>query len=513
MSVQRNYKTLLLALVIASFIIRAFLASILELTNDEVNYWLYALYPALSHFDHPPMVGFFIQLTTANLMFDSEFFLRLSSVILGSFNTLIIFLIGKKLKDETAGLFASLLYNCSIYFFVIAGIFIQPDTPLVFFWLLALNFLVNAFSSPSVDKRSTRNILFAGIAIGLGMLSKYHAVYLWAASGAYVLFFDRKWLKIKELYTAVLISLVCFIPVVIWNIQNDFISFTFQGERVDLFKSGLHFDYFLTELFGQFFYNNPVNFILIIIVLIKLRRFDFLSNDKIRFMLLSGLPLLLIFLIFSLFRRTLPHWSGPGYISLILLVSAYLSEKYKSKPNRIPASVKISSGLTAAVLIFGTLQINYGIINFAADVNSKPTELGRNDVTLDMYGWKQAQAEFQQLNSKLVEDGRIGSNAPILAHKWYNAGHIDYYLARPLNKEVIALGRIDEIRNYVFVNKERVRPALIKEAYYISPSREYKSPAEISEVKFFKSIEPVDTIRVIRNGETVENVFVYIIKK
>ena len=107
MSETRNYKKFLLFLVIISFVIRAFLASILELTNDEVNYWLYALYPSLSHFDHPPMVGFFIQFTTANLMFDKEFFLRLSSVILGGFNTWLIFLIGKKLKDEAAGFFAA----------------------------------------------------------------------------------------------------------------------------------------------------------------------------------------------------------------------------------------------------------------------------------------------------------------------------------------------------------------------------------------------------------------------
>ena len=404
-----------------------------------------------------------------------------------------------------------LLYNTSIYFFVIAGIFIQPDTPLVFFWLLALNFLLNSFTSLSIDRKARWNILFAGAAIGLGMLSKYHAGYLWAAAIAYILFYDRKWLKVKELYFAILISIVLFIPVIIWNVQNDFISFTFQGERVDLFKSGFHFDYFFQELFGQIFYNNPVNFILIVLVLFKLRKPRFLSKEKIRVLVLTSLPLLLIFLIFSLFRRTLPHWSGPGYISLILLASAYLSEAYKLKQRLIPSSVKISIVLVAVVLIFGVLQINYGFVNLTGNNITKPTELGKNDVTLDMYGWNQAGEKFKLINERLVNEGKISSYAPILAYKWYTAGHIDYYIAKPLHKDVIAIGRLDEIRNYWFVNKNRVSIDSVNEAYYISPSRDYKSPQETCS-GLFKTIEPVDTIRIERSNKTVENIFIYLLK-
>jgi 4-amino-4-deoxy-L-arabinose transferase-like glycosyltransferase len=139
---QQNYKKLLFWLIIISALIRAALAAFLDLTNDEVNYWLYGVYPALSYFDHPPMVGYLIKLTTLNMMFDSELFLRLSSVVLGSINIWLIFLIGRLIKDEVTGFYAALLYTGSIYFFVITGIFIQPDTPLVFFWILSIYFLL-----------------------------------------------------------------------------------------------------------------------------------------------------------------------------------------------------------------------------------------------------------------------------------------------------------------------------------------------------------------------------------
>jgi hypothetical protein len=56
-----RYKKHLAILIIVSFIIRCFISAFIEFGNDEVNYWTYALYPDLSHFDHPPMVGYFIQ--------------------------------------------------------------------------------------------------------------------------------------------------------------------------------------------------------------------------------------------------------------------------------------------------------------------------------------------------------------------------------------------------------------------------------------------------------------------
>ena len=101
-------------LVLLSVLIRGFLAAFLEFGNDEVYYWTYALYPDISHFDHPPMVGYLIQLTSLNLLFESEFFIRLGSVLLGGLNTWLIYIIGKKLRDELTGLYAALLYTASI---------------------------------------------------------------------------------------------------------------------------------------------------------------------------------------------------------------------------------------------------------------------------------------------------------------------------------------------------------------------------------------------------------------
>ena len=183
------------------------------------------MFPDWSHFDHPPMVGWFIQLFSCNLLFSSEFFVRLSSVVFMTLNTYLIYLIGKQVKNEQTGFYAALLYTASVYAFVITGIFILPDTPLSVISLLAVLQLVKYFQN---DKN--KHLLWAGLFAGFAMLSKYSGVFIWIGVGLYVIFYSRKEFKNPFLYLSALISLVCVLPILVWNINNEFISFTFHGD-------------------------------------------------------------------------------------------------------------------------------------------------------------------------------------------------------------------------------------------------------------------------------------------
>ena len=327
-----NIKKYLVWLIILSTVVRAFIAGFIELGNDEVYYWTYALYPDWSHFDHPPMVGLVIQFFSLDLLLNDEFFIRLGSIVFGAVNTWLIYLIGAKIKDSLTGFYAALLYTTSIYCFIITGIFILPDTPQVLFWLISLYLIVCALPDTETSSKSRQKLLFLGLVIGLGMLSKYTSVFLWAGSFLYILLYNRNWLKTKELYISGFISIILFLPVILWNVTNDFISFTYHSERVDIFKSGIHLDYFFTEVLGQFFYNNPVNVLLILVAVIALiKHKEFLPLSYLRLLLWTSVPLIFTFLTFSLFRRTLPHWTGPAYIGLILIAAAYLRDSLSSK--------------------------------------------------------------------------------------------------------------------------------------------------------------------------------------
>ena len=227
---QQNINKSLLILLSLSFFVRAVLAMIIEFGNDEVYYWTYALYPDWSHFDHPPMVGLVMQLFSLNLTFTSEFALRLSSIIFMTINTVLMYLIGKEVKDKQTGFYAALLYTASIYSFVITGIFILPDTPLVLFTLLSTLHFTKYFKN-----KGNRHIILAGLYSGLAMLSKYSGAFIWIGVGLYIILYARDELKKPSLYVSAFISLICLTPILIWNINNDFISFTFHGDRVGLF--------------------------------------------------------------------------------------------------------------------------------------------------------------------------------------------------------------------------------------------------------------------------------------
>jgi hypothetical protein len=79
MNQQYSKKVLWLILIVS--IVKLVTASLIELGNDEVYYWTYAIQPDWNHFDHPPMVGWMIRLTSLNLYWATEVSLRLGSVL------------------------------------------------------------------------------------------------------------------------------------------------------------------------------------------------------------------------------------------------------------------------------------------------------------------------------------------------------------------------------------------------------------------------------------------------
>lgn len=510
---KRRLNGLITAIILVSVFVRGFLACYLELGNDEVYYWTYALYPDISHFDHPPMVGFIIQAFSFDLMYHNEFAIRLGSVILGAVNTLLMYLIGKKIRNTLTGLFAALLYNASVYCFVIAGIFILPDTPQVFFWIVSMYFLFISLSDNEIKKSSRLILFFAGIPVGLAMLSKYTSVFLWAGAILYILLYNRKWLKTSELYVSMLMSAMVFSPVILWNIENNWVSFTFQGERANFFDAGFRPDFFLTELFGQILYNNPVNIAIIVVALIAFfkRKFTF-TQEYARLLLLTSLPLIGTFLFVSFFRRTLPHWTGPAYLSLILLSAVFLAEKAMKSEKAVlfPKPVILSLFLLMFFLAVGFFQVKLGIFTFPR--HDDPKTLGKNDVTLDMFGWRQFSHKFHELYDHDVYSKNMSAAAPIISHRWFPAAHLDYYVALNRNIDLLTVGSLERVHKFAWINRYREPFRLGSDAWFITNSRDFQDPEPLLG-SYFLYIEEPEMIKIFKGKKWVENFFVYRLRK
>lgn len=83
----------------------------------------------------------------------------------------------------------------------------------------------------------------------------------------------------------------------------------------------------------------------------------FLQVPAQRLLLLLAVPMIGIVLLMAVFRNTLPHWTGPAYITLIPLVAAWLTSLQLTA--KIPVQAKWALGFTTVLLIPAIVIINW----------------------------------------------------------------------------------------------------------------------------------------------------------
>lgn len=497
-------------LIAIATLVRLRFAFATELGNDEVYYWAYAAFPDWSHFDHPSMVGWVIQLFTFNLRFDSEVFVRLAAVVSAAIATWLMYLIGRKLGGDRAGLFAAILHTSTLYGSVLAGIVILPDAPLVVFWLLSLWLLLEALPADSIGSRERKLVLLAGAAIGLAILSKYQGLFIGIGAVLYVLFYDRRWLREPAMYGAIGLTAAVASPILVWNVKNNFISFTYQGSRV---APGLspRFDHLGTELAGQVLYQNPLTWFLIAVALLAVwRGARVVARPHLRILLLNALPLWVLFTGFSLFRATLPHWTGPAYLPLIALAGAYWAGRFGDSEKQGFAAVpwRLNASLILLVTMLASVTVAILFVPRGFGREEPETRRGEGDPTMDMFGMDQVREGVEPILARDAATGRMSPDAPLMSYRWFPAAHLDYYVATPLGRRLLVAGPLDAVHKYWWINRRRAPLEIGDDAYYVAVSNWYADPEE-QFGRLFESIEPPDTIRVRREGAHVKNAFVY----
>ncbi len=494
---RNNYFKPVLLLIAILAIGRFFLASFLELGNDEAYYWVYSLYPQWNYFDHPPMVAVWIRIFTANLALqDYEGFLRLGSVVGGVLASLFLYKATSLIHSQRAGWYVVILYSASFYAAITAGLYILPDAPQMVFWTFSMWMIARIINA---ENRWTNWILF-GIGAGLCMMSKVHGVFVWMGLGAYILFFQRSWLKKPQLYIAALLTVLIISPIFLWNLKYDFVTYRFHTSRVEINDVGINWFSLLKEIASQAFFNNPVNFFLVVAGLVTWRKKKIPSSRALMIYILSGLPLAIILLLISIFRNsTLPHWSGPAYVTLLPLAAVYLAE---TRHSFFPTVLKWTLALLVIVYTGWSAIVHF----YPGTWGSKEEKnLGYGDISLDMYGWEKASGEFSEFYKKEVDQGIMPAGAPLVSTHWWGS-HGEYYFARPLRIPLIALGETHRyMGQYLWINNVRTRNMKFVDAYCIIPSDEHHGVPS----SYFTKTELATVIPIYRNGKPAHNFRVY----
>ncbi len=319
-----HYRAFLVLLVVTTAF-RLFYIQQIELAPDEAYYWTWARHLQWGYYDHPSMTGFLIWISTT-LAGQGEFGVRVVWVLMGAMVSFLLYLTGKMMfRSERAGFYSALLMN--VILLASAGAIVAtPDGPQALFWVLAVFCVFQAVSGKGV-----RWWYFTGISLGLGLLSKYTMILI----APCILFFllsspeGRGWLSRKEPYLALLLGLVIFFPVILWNAQNDWISFRFQLSHGLAAKKAAGLRYFGEYWAGQAGVISPLMFLALLWAMAKSALQGFrLKKNHLLLLFWTSAPILLFFAYTSLRSRVEANWPAPAYFSAVIALAGISSAEW-----------------------------------------------------------------------------------------------------------------------------------------------------------------------------------------
>jgi 4-amino-4-deoxy-L-arabinose transferase-like glycosyltransferase len=223
----RRWLLTAVAVIAAMTVLRIVWANLIELRTDEAYYWTWSQEHVLSYLDHPPMVAWFIRIGTT-IFGDTNFGVRFAGIVaMLCMQLLLADIVRRVTHDWRAIVFALLFPEAALYYGLLMAK-VAPDTALIPFAVATIWSLVRL--AESGDRRWW---LAAGVFGGLSLLSKFTGVLLVPAVLAFMLVPDWRLRQLRSPYpwTAALIALVIFSPVLIWNYQHDWATFRFQSVR------------------------------------------------------------------------------------------------------------------------------------------------------------------------------------------------------------------------------------------------------------------------------------------
>ena len=213
-------------LFILNLSVSALLATLLPVSFDEAYYFKWSSMPAFGYFDHPPFVA--LLASGYRFLAESVFFGRLGALLTGvcSFWGFYFLLKNIGMRDAQSQVAALVIGQFNLVT-ILFGVLTTPDAMLHMAWIFALLELAKALNG------RPQRWLWVGAWIGLGLLSKYTMVLMALICLWSTLSLDKKILKSKWPYLGVAVCFLVFLPNIIWNAQNGWVTMKYQ------FKHGM----------------------------------------------------------------------------------------------------------------------------------------------------------------------------------------------------------------------------------------------------------------------------------
>ncbi len=468
-----------LALILGALALRIVFAASIGLGVDESYTAATARVLSLSTFDHPPLAWWLTHFA-ASLLGESPLALRAPFLLLFTLTSWLMFVLTRRLFGAEAGFYATLGLNLSPVLGLTDASWILPDAPLLPAMLSCAYALSRAFFD-SGERRTWW--LAAGVCAGLAMLSKYHGVFLFAGAGLFVVASPRQrfWLATPWPYAAALVALLIFSPVLVWNAQNHWVSFLFQGGR----SGAPHFSSVAPlALIGlQSLFLAPWIFIPLVALFARSLWRGPAQEKDFFLACLAAAPILLFTLVaFWSSKRMLPHWVAPGYLMLFPIFGREIAVRLEQ------GAPLLRRGLIAAsaFMVFGV-----GAISALPHLPLAALSGSRYPL-FEMLDWDDFPRALAARDLAAHDLGQPWTF--IAATRWMDAGKLDYALhgAAPvlcLCDEPHAFGLIRDPQDFVGQDALIVAPKLTIDE------------ARARYGGFFDSIEQVAPVDIMQGGQ------------
>ena len=470
-------------LTLVVLLIRFIFIGIMGLMPQDAYYDFYAQHPALSYYDHPPMIAYLLRFFTS-LFGKKVFALKLADSIVTWGTVLAFYQLAKRFLSPHK-IWNGLLLLLSTFMITILSLISTPDVPLMLCWTISLLFLHSA-----IFQERKIYWIWAGIMTGLTFDSKYTAVFLLIGLIGFLLISNkyRRSLFSRWFLLYLFCIALCILPVVIWNVRNGFASFRFQSEARVNSMEGFHFS--LSDFAGVLGHQSavlmPILFFSFFWFLYRLIRkyglkFTRIPDDKL-FLLSFFVPLFLGFLFISPFYWVKLNWMMPAYISGIIWICRYWNRRWIRM--QIVFSVVLHLALAAEVIFY------------IVPVRSDDT----------WFGWKSLSEQVKMVRT-LHPDAFIFSS-----DDYKTSAVLNFYLDEMVySKNVVG----ERALQFDFIGTD-LQQLKGKDAIFIDSNPRFSNLENETDAipvfyyKFFDSIVPLAPILVRKNGRVERKFSVFL---
>ncbi len=385
----------------------------IELSEDEAYQWLWSKHLALSFYSKPPLIAY-AQFLGTSIWGDTEFGVRfLSPVIAATLSWMLLRFLART-STARAGFWLILILNCAPML-AVGGTLLTVDPLLVLFWTAAM---VAGWGAVQPGGR-TSQWAWVGLWLGLGFLSKYSAAFQIICFAIYLAVRPeaRVHLRRPGPYLALVVFLICTVPVLVWNAQHQWITVEHvasNATRADAWRPTLK--YFGEFLGAEFMLLNPVFFAGALWAMIAwcARRRDALWE----YCFWMGAPVFVGYMCFSLYKRVFPNWIAPAVVPLFCLMVLYWQER-SAEGWRLPRrglAVGLGLGAFIVVLLHDT-NLTQKVIGRTLPAGRDPLRRVRN--------WSETANIVSSAREELLREGKP---VFVVADHYGLAGQLSFYM-------------------------------------------------------------------------------------